>query len=149
MSSTAIPRSAGGEGIPNNDDSRYPYRKTAPVKEEPYSENGQFQRPDAIGLSEKSMRLSTNELNSIRRSFKKIFGDGCIYLFGSRVDDSQKGGDIDLFLVPVNRENIFEKKIRLLVELDMLIGEQKIDVVIAKDSSRLIEKEAIKNGIKL
>jgi len=31
----------------------------------------------------------------------------------------------------------------------LAIGDQKIDVVIAKDKNRLIEKEAIRTGIKL
>jgi len=42
-----------------------------------------------------------------------------------------------------------EKKTQFLVKLDLAIGEQKIDVVISKDKTRLIEKEAISTGIEL
>jgi hypothetical protein len=42
-----------------------------------------------------------------------------------------------------------ERKIKFLIELKSKIGEQKIDVIIAKDSSRLIEQEALKKGIQL
>jgi len=42
-----------------------------------------------------------------------------------------------------------EKKISYLVALKLALGDQKIDVVIAQDKSRLIEQEAITNGIEL
>jgi len=41
---------------------------------------------------------------------KKPFKDGKIFLFGSRVDDTQRGGDIDLYIVSHNLENTLEKK---------------------------------------
>ncbi len=44
------------------------------------------------------MRLSTIEILSIIKHFNRLFTTGNIYLFGSRVDDAQKGGDIDLFI---------------------------------------------------
>lgn len=81
---------------------------------------------------------------------KNIFGDAAkVYLFGSRVDDSKKGGDIDLYVISENQDNLYEKKIKFLSALDMTLGEQKIDVVIAKDKNRPIEKEAIAKGIEL
>lgn len=43
------------------------------------------------------MRLLNYEIDSIKKTFFEIFENGNIYLFGSRVDDSLKGGDIDLF----------------------------------------------------
>ena len=95
------------------------------------------------------MRLTKFEQEAIKESFKSVFKSGEVYLFGSRVDDSQKGGDIDLFLVPIDNEGLLEKKIAFLVELKKMIGLQKIDVIISKDKNRLIEKEAIKTGIKL
>ena len=44
-------------------------------------------------------------------AFHDIFGMGKVYLFGSRLDDTQKGGDIDLYLVIQEHSNLFEKKI--------------------------------------
>ena len=95
------------------------------------------------------MRLSKDEKRLIKQAFIEIFGDGKIYLFGSRIDDNKRGGDIDLFLVPKNKSYTLEQKIKFLVKLDEYIGEQKIDVILSKDKNRYIEKEAIKNGIEL
>ncbi len=95
------------------------------------------------------MRLSNQEINSIKKAFKEVFGDGKVYLFGSRVDDSKKGGDIDLYLIPKSKSYTLEQKIRFLAKLDEYIGEQKIDVVLSKDRGSYIEKEALKSGIEL
>ena len=59
------------------------------------------------------MRLSSKEINIIKNKAQLIFGDSIVYLFGSRVDDTKKGGDIDLYLVSENKDNLFKKKIRL------------------------------------
>ena len=45
------------------------------------------------------MRLNVEEKNKIIQYAKVFFGNEAnLYLFGSRVDDAKKGGDIDLFL---------------------------------------------------
>ena len=96
------------------------------------------------------MRLSDFEIKSIKEVAKKKFGENVkITLFGSRVDDTKRGGDIDLYIETSKKENIYKRKIKFLVDLELKIGEQKIDVIISKDKSRLIEQEAIKNGIEL
>ena len=95
------------------------------------------------------MRLTQKQIKAINESFKEVFKSGSIYLFGSRVDDSLKGGDIDLYIDTDDMENIFEKKISFLVSLKRKIGEQKIDVVLSRDKNRLIEQEALSKGIKL
>lgn len=98
------------------------------------------------------MRLTDYEIKSIKSAFLEAFGAGYIYLFGSRVDDQQKGGDIDLYVVPdqaLSQDQMLEKKIDFLVRVKSLIGEQKIDVIIAVDKNRLIEQEALNKGIKL
>jgi predicted nucleotidyltransferase len=95
------------------------------------------------------MRLSDKYINTIKKYFFDIFGEGDIYLFGSRVDDTKKGGDIDLYLVIKEHNNLFEKKIKFLSKIKRELGEQKIDIVFNKDKNRLIEQEAIKWGIKL
>jgi predicted nucleotidyltransferase len=97
-----------------------------------------------------NMRLQDFEINSIKSSASQIFGEGSkVVLFGSRVYDDVKGGDIDLYIQPSDKNNLWEKKIEFLVQLKTTLGDQKIDVVIARDKSRLIEQEAIKNGIEL
>ncbi len=95
------------------------------------------------------MRLSEKYISVIKKNFKEFFNEGEIYLFGSRVDNNKKGGDIDLYFVLKNKINLFEKKIKFLSRIKREIGEQKIDVIFNKDSERLIEKEAIRWGIKL
>ena len=95
------------------------------------------------------MRLTEYEIKSIKESFEKYFADGDVYLFGSRVDDTQKGGDIDLFIDTPLQGDLQERKTGFLLDLESKIGEQKIDVVISKDKRRPIEQEALKRRIKL
>jgi len=92
------------------------------------------------------MRLNEKYKNTIKKAFLEIF-EGEIYLFGSRVDDNLKGGDIDLYLVV--KEYSLKKKLKFLAKIKKVLGEQKIDVVFNKDKNRLIEKEAKQWGIKL
>ncbi len=95
------------------------------------------------------MRLTLFEINQIITLKNEIFGvDSEIYLFGSRVDDSAKGGDIDLYIKTKCKTNLLNKKIKFIVNLENKIGEQKIDIVFSKNNNRLIEIEA-KKGIKL
>ena len=97
------------------------------------------------------MRLSKQTQLAIKEAFNQLF-IGDIYLFGSRTDDQKKGGDIDLYIVPAQKQSAeqqYQQKIKFLVALQLAIGEQKIDIVIAKDKNRAIEKEAIRTGIKL
>ncbi len=96
------------------------------------------------------MRLTDIERELIKKAFYETFRDGKIYLFGSRVDDMKRGGDIDLYLCPTQRqENERELRRKFQILLDEYIGEQKIDVVMAKDTNRLIEQVAIRDGVEL
>ena len=84
------------------------------------------------------MRLSQFEIGAINSIAKKHFGSEVqVFLFGSRVDDDKKGGDIDLFIKNDDKELLsLETKIQFLVELKMQIGEQKIDVVFDNEITR-------------
>ena len=95
------------------------------------------------------MRLSKYYLDSIKTAFSSVFGDGAIYLFGSRIDDAKKGGDIDLFIEIEDKSNLFEKKIKFLSKLKQKIDNQKIDVIFNEDKTRLIEQEARKWAVAL
>ncbi len=93
------------------------------------------------------MRLTIKEIEAIKESFTEVFKSGDIYLFGSRVDTHKKGGDIDLYIQTEDHDNLTEKKIDFLVKLKDKIGDQKIDVVISRDTDRSVEQEALKKGV--
>ena len=96
------------------------------------------------------MRLTQREIVQIKNNVFEVFGEKSrVFLFGSRVDDTKKGGDIDLYIEAERIENEIEQEIRLWSKLQLVLGEQKIDVVLAKDSKRLIEQEAKRTGILL
>ena len=98
------------------------------------------------------MRLTQHEVKSIKDTFYDIFETGNVYIFGSRVDNAKRGGDIDLFLDPkceITVSQKLHKKIKFLGQLQSKIGDQKIDVVISCDKNRPIEQEAITNGVLL
>ncbi len=95
------------------------------------------------------MRLSEYEQEAIKKVFLEIFENGKIYLFGSRVDDTKKGGDIDLYIEPTQCQNLVSKKIDFLVKLKNIIGDQKIDVVMGRGEDRMIDQIAKKEGVLL
>jgi len=96
------------------------------------------------------VRLNGKEIEAIRRTFREVYGEGNVYLFGSRLDDDARGGDIDLYLAP---KRLSDEKHRLLsrflLRLYERIGEQKIDCILAQDPSRPIEREAREKGVPL
>ncbi|WP_198014763.1 nucleotidyltransferase family protein [Hippea sp. KM1] len=77
---------------------------------------------------------------------EKVFGKCEVYIFGSRLKE-KKGGDIDIFVVPDEREKLFEKRIKLEAKLENLLG-KPVDVVVSRDFNRPIEKEALK-GVRI
>lgn len=101
------------------------------------------------------MRLSQEAVTAIIEAFKKHFLNGdALWLFGSRVDDTKRGGDIDLCIQTheEDRKKLFERKIHFLVDLEKYLGEQKIDVVITtfdEVDERPIVQHALKTGIPL
>ena len=95
------------------------------------------------------MRLTKYEIESIRKIFYETFKDGRIYLFGSRLDDTKRGGDIDLYIQTEDKNDLLLKKVDFLAKLKDKIGDQKIDVVVSKDRNRIIEQEAQNKGIQL
>ncbi|MBI4681330.1 MAG: nucleotidyltransferase domain-containing protein [Nitrospirae bacterium] len=84
------------------------------------------------GIAGKIMRITPIEKTIIKSSVKRHFGGNAnVYLFGSRVDDDRKGGDIDLYITTdMPTSEIIREKIGLLVDIEKGLGEQKVDVVI-------------------
>jgi predicted nucleotidyltransferase len=78
------------------------------------------------------MRLTTEQAETIRQKAKARFGTSArVWLFGSRVDDNARGGDIDLLVhtatVP---ENAFRQSVALETDLQLALGDQKIDILL-------------------
>jgi len=77
------------------------------------------------------MRLSEEVLKAIKTLANKYFGENCeVRIFGSRVDNTQKGGDIDIYIRTQMKNGIISAKAEFLAELKRQIGEQKIDLLI-------------------
>jgi predicted nucleotidyltransferase len=93
------------------------------------------------------MRLKDIDKAAIDNIFRDVFVHGELYLFGSRVDDTRKGGDIDIYIVPASQDELVSKKIEFLVLLKKIIDDQKIDVVIDRGKNRLIDRVARKTGV--
>lgn len=74
------------------------------------------------------MRLEKEQINVLKNKLRSLSSNAELYLFGSRVDDTKKGGDIDLLVVS---DDITKKDLRhLRVEFFKYFGEQKIDIVL-------------------
>lgn len=94
------------------------------------------------------MRLRADEIQTIITAAQKIFGQGVkVSLFGSRVDNSKRGGDIDLLVDHNNKAELTrDRKRELWGILQENLGEQKIDIVL--DDAHFSEKGMFAQTIK-
>lgn len=80
------------------------------------------------------MRLSRVEVDGIATAARTTCPPGSrVYLFGSRVDDDRRGGDIDLLVEtpqPLAEQQVVSLRNRLTALLYRLIGERRIDVLV-------------------
>ena len=79
------------------------------------------------------VRLAPHERQTIRRTVLAEAGVGArVWLFGSRVDDRRRGGDIDLFVeLDQDVAQPVLMSARLGAWLQQALGERRIDVLIA------------------
>ncbi|RUM72265.1 MAG: nucleotidyltransferase domain-containing protein [Sulfurovum sp.] len=75
------------------------------------------------------MRLSQESVNIIKKTFLSHFDDARIFLFGSRVDDTKKGGDIDLFVI-TSQDITLKDELMILAKLELNGIARKIDLVL-------------------
>jgi predicted nucleotidyltransferase len=99
------------------------------------------------------MRLTQLQHRIIKDEVARVMGEGVqVLLFGSRTDDSRRGGDIDLYLeAPERREQAWRLVLRLNAALQERLGEQKLDIVLHQPDEPLqpIHLQAQKHGIRL
>jgi predicted nucleotidyltransferase len=74
------------------------------------------------------MRLSSQEVTVLKNTLRAMSESAQLYLFGSRVDDNKRGGDIDLIVVD---KKLTQKDLRKLrINFCQVFGEQKIDILL-------------------
>jgi len=99
------------------------------------------------------MRLTEQQTLFIKEKVGDIFGpEAGVRLFGSRVDDEIRGGDIDLLIeLPKPIERSAKRSMVLSGALQQEFGAQKIDIVVYTVGQPLqpIHREAWETGIRL
>jgi len=79
------------------------------------------------------MRLNDSERQAITQAARDCLPPGTrVRLFGSRLDDSRRGGDIDLLVEPpfaLGAEEQVARRTRFVACLYRLMGERRIDVL--------------------
>lgn len=82
--------------------------------------------------SKPNVRLSAGEIDVIRAAVHRLLGDGArIRIFGSRARLDEKGGDIDILIETEQKlADRVASACRLTSQLQMQLGDQKIDVII-------------------
>ena len=96
------------------------------------------------------MRLTVQQADTIKRLACEIAGrNACVRLFGSRLDDTARGGDVDLLLeLPEPVDNPALLAARLSARISRALGGRGVDVLLsAPNLARLpIHDIAFKQG---
>jgi uncharacterized protein len=74
------------------------------------------------------LRITTEQSSFLKQAINRILPDAAIFLFGSRVHDHLKGGDIDVLVIADNKLTGQQKR-DLKIAFYKRFGEQKIDIV--------------------
>lgn len=96
------------------------------------------------------MRLEKLTIDKLKNAVQNSFGDVNIYLFGSRVDDSKKGGDIDIAIdANLSRVEFRKKKAKFISNLLKNDFELKIDVVNYNTKDTLLHDAIRSNALRI
>lgn len=93
------------------------------------------------------MRLAPEQIQAIKEVVFESDPDAEVFLFGSRVNDLKRGGDIDLLILSAKISLDERRKIKL--KLFDQLGPQKIDLIIAHDESRPFVRIVQQEGVRL
>ncbi|MEK6749740.1 MAG: nucleotidyltransferase domain-containing protein [Pseudomonadota bacterium] len=95
------------------------------------------------------MRLSPEQIESIRQATHENFGaDTAVWLFGSRVDDARRGGDVDLY-VETTQSNTLMSALRCKIAIEDAL-DLHVDLVVKEPGKdKPIFRLAKEQGIRL
>lgn len=91
------------------------------------------------------MRLSQEECQLICKTLQSVDPNAKTYLFGSRVHDHYKGGDLDLLCLSntIDRKTTRQIKRRILDQ----IGDQKLDLLVKSNVNSPFVKMILEHAI--
>lgn len=99
------------------------------------------------------MRLSTEQRLALKAQFADALGADCeVLVFGSRADDHQRGGDVDLL---VRSPRVLQRPVWLAASLAAraarLLGGRQVDVLLLDPAMKVqaVHAAALKSGIPL
>ncbi|MHB1591077.1 MAG: nucleotidyltransferase domain-containing protein [Sulfuricella sp.] len=102
------------------------------------------------------MRLQPKEVDAIVQAAREAFAPGTeVFLFGSRLQDAARGGDIDLLVETpeaMSSAELVQRRTRFISRIYRALDEQRIDVVIAtqgQQDSRAVVAMAKRDGLKV
>lgn len=102
------------------------------------------------------MRLSAIERQAVERASREAFPAGTrVLLFGSRLDDARRGGDIDLLVelpAAMSADEQVSRRSLFTARLYRLLDEQRIDVLMVdplQPDTRSVVTSARRQGVQL
>lgn len=93
------------------------------------------------------MRLKRKEIKLIVQSIRALDNRAQILLFGSRVDDGKKGGDIDLLVI--SKKLDYSDGLSIRRKIFQKMDEQQIHLLIRKSPGDPFSRIAYREGIEL
>ena len=95
------------------------------------------------------MRLSASQITAIREEIERLDPKAEVYLFGSRVDDAARGGDVDLLVISETLG--FREVLRLRTRILDRIGWQQLDLLVRRRDqiNEPLAAIALETGVKL
>ena len=99
------------------------------------------------------MRLTSAQIDTIKSTATAVLGEGVqVTLFGSRVDDAAKGGDVDLMIeVPQNLAEPALMSARIASQVSRAMHGRKVDVLLKAPNllEQPIHRIAARDGVVL
>lgn len=84
------------------------------------------------------MRLTEHQRKQILRAVHEVLGESAVVrLFGSRVDDAKRGGDIDLLVeTPQVMDSEIKTHGKIMWKFALALGDRKIDLILKDQKTR-------------
>jgi predicted nucleotidyltransferase len=98
------------------------------------------------------MRLEPREIQAVRQAACEVFGErATVRVFGSRVHDHLKGGDLDLYLEVEPGQATFANEMAFRDLIERPLDDLKVDVMLHERGAPLtsIAEIALRDGVVL